>query len=194
MPKQHTYTTYSFEELSEEAQARAVGEIRERLGGEWWDSYDTDSIGEIMLYVLAEKLRSPGWDTYGPGDFPGIDALTVDSWDLDRGESYNLSGTLTRENAPALPWPEDAGYARIGRTNIEWTCDYRDLWYADSYPEWMLDRDRPDCVAFWDAWDSAVSDAIAAGREEVEYQSSEERAGQYIECNAPEFDEDGSLA
>ena len=123
-------------------------------------------------------------------------------WSIDRnGRDYlQLDGTLTRETAPKLPWPDDVGYLRLGRTNREWTGDDRDAWLIDTetgealYPEWMADRDREDVVALFDALDDVIRDAVAAGCAEYDYLCSEEHAADWLEANDPElFDANGEV-
>lgn len=115
MPTEHTIISYKFAELGEAAQAKAVEIIAEKLGGDWWDQNNTDTVGEAIRYEFAAKLGLPDAVEYGPGDFPGIPGITLDSWDVDRG-SIGFSGQLTRENAPALNWPTAVESVRLNDT------------------------------------------------------------------------------
>jgi len=187
--KVHTqmWTTFAFEELSEEAQTRAVETIADKLAGDWWDMGDTEAVSEIMLYTLAERFKSPGWDTYGSGDFPGIDGLTVEGWDVDRSE-YDLRGWVTRRNAPGLPWVEGIDSVGVNPRG----------WYDPHPVDYDNDEESPELLAAAEVIVQAIEDAIhaalKAGRTEVEYLGSEERAREYIEINEPEFTEEGDLA
>lgn len=180
--KQHTVTTYTFSELSPEAQERALEQIREKLAGPWWDSADTEAVGESILYGLAEALKSPGWDTHGEGDFPGIPLLTITSWSVgDRGEHVTCTGELDPENAPALPWGGfGLGKLERGSTRVRW---------YDTHPYRGLSEDR-----LTEAWDDALATALAAGRAEMEYRTGEEYAREWLENNDVErFLEDGEM-
>lgn len=112
MPTEHTIISYKFAELGEAAQAKAVEIIAEKLGGDWWDQNDTDTVGEAIRYEFAGQLGLPDAFKYGPGDFPGIPGITLDSWDVDRG-SIGFTGQLTRENAPAPAWPNEIESVRL---------------------------------------------------------------------------------
>jgi len=184
MPTEHTFFTYSFDELTEEAQATAIDAYREARD-DAWDSSDNESLAETMLYTFAEKLRAPGWDTYGSGDFPGIPGLTVEGWDLDRGESYVVRGTLYRDDAPGLPWPEDATHFSVGNRGYDDTLYGVD---ADGYDIEL------DDAAFSDAWRDALYAALAAGRNELAYLSSDEYLRERLEEGWGEtFLEDGKF-
>lgn len=111
MPIAHTRYAFKYEELSDNAKQTAVETVAGKLGGEWWDSNDSDRVSEAITYKLAEIFQSPEWDTTGEGDFPGIDGITMSGWNLDRGSYILASGTVTRENAPGLPWSDSIAYA-----------------------------------------------------------------------------------
>jgi hypothetical protein len=182
------FTVYEYDELSEDAKARAVETIRERLNGIWWDSSDVDDVTGEMVYKLAEKLKSPGWDTYGEGDFPGITDVQVTEWDVERGQSIKVIGTLTRENAPALPWADGIDYVMLGGGDY-WPEVHVALDGVDTTTELML--------AVVDAMTNAVEDSIRsawqAGRDRMDYLESDEHALEYIEGNDREFHADGRL-
>jgi hypothetical protein len=177
------WTTYSYDELNETAKGNALGAVQNMLA-ESWDSFDVDRISEAIVYALAKALGSPGWDTYGSGDFTGIKGLKVAEWDVSYRSFLAFDGYLTPETAPKLPWPDDSDLFRVGPTNEVWTTSGFDLWL----------NNRDDVKAFKYAWDSALEAALKAGREEYEYMSSEEAAQEYIDANEPEFTETGELA
>ncbi len=79
-----TRTLFTYEELSEKAQERARDDYREHV------YIEPEEIETEMLYSIADALKSPGFDTYGPSDFPGIDGLKITEWDLDRGRGGYL--------------------------------------------------------------------------------------------------------
>lgn len=187
MPTEHISISYKFAELSDEAKGRAVEVVAGKLGGDWWDSGDVENVSEAILFKLAEIFQSPGWDKFGPGDFPGIDGVALQGWDVDRGE-IQVSGELNRSNAPALPWSDAVGDAHLESspygTNVGVTEGDEDL------PE---GAQRVACLALGDVIRAALEDALAAGREQSEYIGSEENARDYIEGSDPDFNEDGSL-
>lgn len=73
-------TVYPFDELSEEAQAAAVKAVQEKLSGSWWDTSDTEDIGNTIAYAFAGELGTPGVEDHGPADFPGISGVTLEGW------------------------------------------------------------------------------------------------------------------
>lgn len=188
MPTEHVHVTYNFDELSTTAQDKALAEVADHLAGAWWNSSDNDDIAETMLFTLAREFKSPGYDDYGPADFPGIEGLTVEEWDIERG-TYKLGGCLTPTTAPALPWkngPAQFNFNRDGSSYLDWG----DLEYDDSY------TDKFKSLAY-EGFDKVIRDAIAAalkaGAAEVEYKISEEYAREWIDGNDPQFNEDGTL-
>ncbi len=200
-------TVYSFDELSEDAKEKAVAGIREKLAGDWWDSSDIEDISAVIVAALAQKFSTPGWDQYGVDDYPGIPAVSLEGWDLDRGQSIVLKGQLTRDNAPALPWVPGIGaveldpkrdhtYLVIEEENPECTCPSA-LWLEGHLDDCPGELDNPATVEQRTALDQAVRDAMEdawkAGYAESEYKTSDERAREWIEGNDPEFFEDGTL-
>ncbi len=108
MPTEHTRYSYKYDELTDEAKAKAVEEVANRFAGPWWDEHDNAAIREVLVYSFAEQLKTAGWDTYGPGDFPGIDSVSVVGFQVGYAPYVSFNGTLTRENAPGLPWHDHA--------------------------------------------------------------------------------------
>lgn len=182
-----TFTTvYTFDELDEPTQEKAVANIAEKLGGDWWDEHDNNDIRDVMVWTLAEQFGAPGHLDYGVSDYPGIPGITIVGWDLDRGQSLTLSGTITRENAPKLPWVDGLDaieveakrdhntYTRVSDTL---TCEQVDALGAN-----MVQAVRDSVSAAW-----------KAGYGEMGYKSSEEHAREWIDGNEPEFTADGEL-
>lgn len=190
MPREIVTTVYSYGELTSDAQAKAIESVCEMLVASW-DSDEIEAVGQTMVYTLAEKLRSPGWDTYGPVDFPGIDGVTLDGWDLERGQYLVLSGHLDRDNAPALPWADGVESVRLDPKR-----DYTVVWAepADDAPWPETAGYISACEALVTAVKDAMHAAWVAGRDESEYLTGEEYAREWIDGNEPEFDESGSLA
>jgi hypothetical protein len=196
--KPDAFMVYHLDELEPAAREKAIEDMAARLGGEWWDQDDNDDIRDVMVYMLAGQLRSPGWDKYGAGDFPGINGVTMASWDLDRGQSLGLRGVLTRENAPALPWA--AGVTQVelstnwgGTTiDVEWDEDALD---PDQQQDLTVVREQcqQQAVRVEEAVEAAIEAALAAGIKEAEYKGSAEYAEEHIEANGHEFLADGTL-
>jgi hypothetical protein len=179
-----TTTVYSYEELSDSAKTVAVEQLQGRLAGPWWDSHDTDAIAEVMVYTLAEMFRTPGWDTYGCADFPGIPAVKLDAWDLDQRRYLALRGHLDRDNAPELPWMD--GIHSVTLT-AEWHNTRADVVDSDD------DSDPTDDqrAAITEAITDAIHAALRAGEVELEYKTSTEYARE-IAANY-EYTDDGHL-
>lgn len=176
------FKVYTFEELSEAAQKKAVAEISEKLNGAWWDDSDLERLRETMRFAFARELQAPGSENFGPGDYPGIDGVELGEWDLERGQSIEFKGRLTRENAPALPWVDGIPSVLLGDRN-----------YGMVYVEIA---DQAVSQDLEDALDRAVRDAMQAawkdGRAEMDYMEGDEYAEGWIEGNLPEFYEDGT--
>lgn len=179
-----SFTVYRLDELTEEAQQRALELHAERLGGEWRDQSDLDDVGDTILYALAEALKAPGWDTFGEGDFPGITNVEVKGWDLDRGWRLELSGHLTRENAPSLPWVDGLEYVTL--EDRRWGTAQ---WFVtnDDAPDGL------DTEPMKAAIEAAIEAALRAGQRAMEYKAGEEYAREDIEANEREFYADGRL-
>jgi hypothetical protein len=193
-----SFVVYHLDELEPAAREKAVEAIAAKLGGEWWDSSDIDDVSDVIRYTLANEFGTPGHGDYGVGDFPGIDGVTLDGWDLDGGGYLSLSGTLTRENAPRLPWTDGlvevtlVGGRDYTSISVEIDEDEVDLM---NLPD--LGRNRADRVRFiggemGQAVRNAMSAALKSGRDEVAYRTSPEYAEGVIEANEYEFLEDGT--
>lgn len=183
-----TIRVYEFDELSDQAQERAVEVIREKLDGVWWDSADNEDVQDAIVYALAGKLGTPGRDAYGAADFPGVDGVSVDGWDVDRHQSLAVSGRLDRDNAPALPWADGLDHVELlGRrsnfTSVDTIeCDPADCTCPTDQP--AHDEDCPSLVEATDeqhrTLDQAVRDALSeawsAGEAEAERKTGEQYA------------------
>lgn len=184
-------TIYRYSELPATAAEKAREETRDRLA-EWIESDDLD---EVMVESLGYTLGQHE----GGFEHP-LRGVTIAEWSIDRnGRDYlRLDGTLYPETAPKLPWPDDVGYIRLGRTNVVWTGNDRDAWLIDpetgdaTCPEWMADSDREDVTTLFDALDAAIAGALESGCQQYDYLTSEEYAAEWLEANDPEtFDEAG---
>jgi hypothetical protein len=189
MPRDITTTVYKLAELGEAAKAKAIENVAAKLGGDWWDQSDIDQVSETMIYTLAGELLTPGWNTYGEGDFPGIPKVSVTGWDIERGQFLSLKGSLTRETAPALPWHPGMGRVTLTelrhgtRVEVEWD----DM--GGNTKEWNITATR-DMIK---ATEGAIAAAWTEGRDQAEYMSGTEYAAEWIEANEPEFTMEGEL-
>lgn len=177
-----SFTVYQLDELQPAARKDAIWNVQHQLTGPWWGAADTESIEDEIVHGFAEALGTPGWDKHGPGDFPGIDGVELDGWDLDRGDALALRGELTRHNAPALPWTDEIEYVHLesvqGRyTRIE-----------------VVHQEPGEPLGFvQDAVIEAMNQGKRYGRADLEYRTSEERAEDDILANEREFYADGRL-
>lgn len=180
-------TVYPYDELSDEAKLAAVRNVSEKLNGPWWDSHDNERLAETMVWEFARGLKSPGWDRYGPGDFPGITGVELAEWDLDRGQTIKFKGTLTRDNAPALPWTRDIESVTLNHPDLSAAVVVDpDLTAPGELPG---EAEQAMCTAV----KAAVRVAWRAGRTENDYMESDEYARDWIEVDEPEFTVDGQL-
>lgn len=201
-----TIRLFDVDELSEKAQARAVEAVREKLDGPWWDTSDNDDLEAVMIATLAERLGTPGWDTYGVADFPGIRGVTVVGWDISRGYSFAVTGILTRDNAPALPWVD--GIDQVELTGHR--SDATTITVCDSIPDCTCSPDHylqphdngcpslassPVTDEQRDDLEQAVRDALhdawTAGEAEHDYKTGEQWAREV--AGDHQFTEDGEL-
>jgi len=181
-----TKTVYSFEELSETSQDKAVGNVREKLNGSWWDSVDIDDVAVEIHVAFATELGSPGSVESGAADFDGIDGITLEAWDTDQ-LTVAFRGVLHRDNAPNLPWVEGLEDVHLGGGRRSTEVDPRNF---DDY----LATDHEHQVMI-DAIRDLLDQAIRAGRDEVEHKTSDEVARDWCENNeVQEYEADGTLA
>lgn len=99
MPTEHIRFSFKYDELSDVAKLKAVETIAEKLGGDWWDDDDNNNLREVMVWTLADQLKSPDWDKFGVGDFPGIDQVSVEGFNIGWG-GQGRPGALTLSRVP----------------------------------------------------------------------------------------------
>jgi hypothetical protein len=201
-----TITThvYTLDELSPDARETAIEQLREHFAGPWWDDHDTASITEVIFYTLAEKFHTPGWDTYGVADFPGIPGVAHTSWSLDRDRHLALYGYLDRHNAPGLPWVDGIDQATLTAEREGTTVTVIDTEPDCTCPDGYLVPHDEGCpqiaessvtdeqrTALDDAVTDAIHEALMAGEKEMEYKTSAEYAEEMADGH--EFTEDGHL-
>ncbi len=191
-----TNKVYTFDELSEDAQERALGEIV-RVLEQGWDSGDNEDVRDTIVYTFAQKLHSPGWHTFGPVDFPGVDGVTVDGWSMDRYQALAMTGTLTRDNAPALPWNDDIDHVvlkgwRSDSTSVDVIATEGESTHEESDPDGTPLSPRFLRSALKQVVHEALSEAWADGEREADYKTSTEYARE-LATDQYEFNIDGTL-
>jgi hypothetical protein len=180
-----SFEVYTLDELEPAAREKAVEGIAEKLGGDWWDSSDVEDVSDVLVYTLAEQFGTPGREKYGVGDFPGIPGVELRSWDLDRADYAALSGTLDRENAPALPWAAGIEVVSLteGRDFTMIVVEFDDTLTDDDV---TLAND-----AMEEAIHNAIHEAKRYGRAEIEHKTGAEWAEEV--ASGYEFHADGTL-
>jgi hypothetical protein len=183
-----SFTVYTLDELSPAARESAIWNVGHLLTDVWWDAADNEEIEETIIYGLAQALGTPGWDEYGEADFPGIPGVTLQGWDLDRGDAVAFAGELNRENAPKLPWTD-------GLQGVHLQAAPRgEHTYVGIAVEDDEGGDPTDAMqAMSDAVVEAILQAKDAGLRQLDYLTSGQRAEEYALDNKREFTADGEL-
>lgn len=182
------FEVFTLDELTPEARLKAIANVTSLMAGDWWDEGDVEQVSKAIVYAFAEALMSPGWNRYDEGDFPGIDGVQLGGWDLDRADTVALDGTLTRQNAPALPWLDGIVEVRLevaprgGHTYIGVVVEHGETSLA-----------RGAVMLMRNAVTDAMFAAKSAGRRQLEWLTSNERAEDDILANGREFTADGEL-
>lgn len=185
-------TVYTFAELSDAAKEKAIECIREKLGGDWWDSFDTEDIGKIILHTLAYEIGEPKAADHGCDDYPGIPDIKVTGWDVERGGSLALDGYLDRDNAPKLPWTPGILSVHLNSRRSDYST--LSVECTDLEEHGVAGASPAEIRAMEEAILTIIGAAIKAGRDEMEYKSSEEYAKEWVENNDHyEYNEDGTL-
>lgn len=186
-----TAIAYQFDELSVDAQEKAIELIAEKLNGEWWDSSDNDDVAQAMAWKLAEQFEASDENGETPDAVPSVELA---KWELSGGYDHlYLRGTLTPALHPALPWADgmesvELDYSWVGgqQYDVVWSDPYLDATAGDPDPSGELE------AAMQGAVDAAVAAALRAGQAELEYKTSAEYARDAIDANGWEFSEDGT--
>ncbi len=182
------FEVYLLDELGPEARQKAIANVTNLMAGDWWDSFDNESVSETIVYAFAEALRTPGWDKYGEGDFPGIPGVALSGWDLDRDDAVAFDGVLERANAPQLPWIDEIVAVQLqsaprgGHTYVGVVVDDDGTSDLSDAVRRMQDMVTDEMFA-----------AKETGRKQLEYLTSNERAEDDILANGREFTADGEL-
>lgn len=105
--KEYTVRRYSFEELGKEAQEKAIEDARSLLN-EW---VPEDYLTEELQCELVSQLG---------GEVSGIDLRY--SLGYSQGDGVAIYGTIKREEAPLLSWPDSVAYVELTRNS--WSNHY----------------------------------------------------------------------
>jgi len=185
-----TRELFALDELGDTARQEAIEAMANRVY-EWTEASD---LACTIVYAIAAALKSPGWDTYGSGDFPGVDGLELWEWDVERLE-ITARGSLTRESAPALPWGMFTVFHFESPSREAHAGNQGEDGYWTDAGNWS--DHGPECHAFGileQAIREALHDGIVAARDELEYLCSEAAIVEDCEANEQEFTEDGRPA
>lgn len=111
---------YSFEELDSDARGRAVEEMRNSLYEMVGESELTEYLGECVSIALGGRSE-------------GI--RVAYSLSHCQGDGVAIYGTIRREDAPDLSWPEGSSYVELKRN--EWGIHYShyNSFNVDAYTE-----------------------------------------------------------
>ena len=176
--KEYTLTTYSFSELSEDAQEKAIDKHAQFLN----EVMDSDEIAEVMNWKLAELAGYPNINDME--ECP----LKVYDWDISysQGSHVGIKGGATREECPNLAWPEGS---------ISVSLSYHN-YYRQQVTLYDMEGEELDDVSedFKDSIYSLSQDLMRAGYTEIEYQTSRESVIESIEANGYDFHENGDIA
>ena len=112
--KEYTITRYSFEDLSPEAQEKALENWRHDL----YLTLPDYLMEESMLEELAREIT-------GAYDLPGAEDLKIAySLSYSQGDGVSFSGRVNKETAPGLSWPDSATYADFRRNSNHYFHGY----------------------------------------------------------------------
>ena len=112
--KEYTITRYSFEDLSPEAQEKALENWRHDL----YLTLPDYLMEESMLEELAREIT-------GAYDLPGAEDLKIAySLSYSQGDGVSFSGRVNKETAPGLSWPDSATYAEFRRNSNHYFHGY----------------------------------------------------------------------
>lgn len=105
--KDYTIRRYSFQELEGEAKAKAIEEMRNSL-------YEIVGEGDLTEYLTDMTTEALG------GESESI--RLAYSLSYSQGDGVAIYGSIKREDAPDLSWPEGATYVELNRN--QWGIHY----------------------------------------------------------------------
>jgi hypothetical protein len=118
--KDYIVRRYSFQELEGEAKAKAIEEMRNSL-------YEMVGESDLTEYLTDMTMEALG------GESESI--RLAYSLSYSQGDGVAIYGTIQREDAPDLSWPEGATYVELNRN--EWGIHYShyNSFNVDAYDE-----------------------------------------------------------
>jgi hypothetical protein len=163
VPQRIVTQVYRFRELTREAQNHAVAALMEARAGKGWTDAEARDIVTTMMCDLQAHLRSPGWT----GDGYEIPGVTLTAWRTEHQPFIALDGVLTRDTAPALPWPDDD---RISAVELASSDAGTNVGVHAGHGDDLADKVRALHQAMFDH----VNHALDAGVEQAEWLVGEE--------------------
>lgn len=158
-------TVYDFAELDPAAQERAVTALVDQRAHRAYEDGEEDDIAATIVWNLARALGTPGWMEHGEEDFPGIPGVELVSWRVNWGPFVAIEGTLTRANAPGLPWIDGVESVMLAHHG------------GDTTSVGVLGGESPDEVRpLHDAAFAAINAAREAGERRHEWLMGAEKA------------------
>ena len=112
--KEYKVIRYSFEELTPEAQEKAIEGWRYSLSMDMPEYL----LEEIMSEKLTEEITGE-WDSAGAEDLSLAYSLSY-----SQGDGVSFTGRVYKESAPGLSWPDSAIYAEFKRNSNHYSHGY----------------------------------------------------------------------
>ena len=113
--RDYLITRYSFDELNPAAREKAI-ETERRLA---WENIDDHYLSEYLSEALTRELTGQEWGEGEPNDLKLAYSLSY-----SQGDGVSFTGRITREQGPALNWPEAAAYIEFIRTDSRYSHPY----------------------------------------------------------------------
>lgn len=170
MPKQRIITVYSFEELSEEAQEKAIDKFRfANVDYEWWES----------VYEMSQEI-----------------GIKIKGFDIDAGI---IKGELTSSFLDSFReirknWGRGSELYKTAKEYLnQYNKAYKE-WKKDEEELTLDDFESEDGARVEEDYKRAIlEDFLILLKKEYEYQTSDETVKEMIIDNEYEFEEDGTL-
>ena len=166
--RDYLITRYSFEELNPAAREKAI-ETERRLA---WENIDDHYLSEYLSEALTRELTGQEW---GEGKREPNDLKLAYSLSYSQGDGVSFTGRITREQGPALNWPEAAAYIEFIRTDSRYCHPYtvRPEFYDETGEEIGSDTEIKTLRAQY----LEICDTLERlGYKSMEYDTGEDRA------------------
>ena len=198
MPIEHTYLTYAFSELSEEAQQAAIESTRNDpnyMIDEWWDcTYDLAKEAGALIGLEIDDIWFSGFCSQGDGASMKASYSYVKGWKAKLVATYGgdllkgltvIGECFQRAQAPHLyqltATTNQAGRYHSQSTQVEHSEDpYRDIGDAEDAIS--------ECITDFTSW------IYKQLEQEYEHINSDETIKENIESNDWQFTLDGHCA